>query len=432
MRSRPLLHGMEVEICGWVSKIRDLGNLRFILVRDTKGILQVTLARKLVDAKLFDLTNELTIESTIKVKGVVKTNTLAKATGGVEIIPSFIEVVSIADTPLPLDTSGKIESCLDNSLNWRCISLRQQDSYNIFKIESALVQGFQEYLRDNEYQEVFTPCLIGAVSESGAETFEVKYFDRSAFLRQDPQLHRELTIAAGFEKIFEIGPSFRADPSHTPRHLCEFRSCAVETSWIGNELDTMHLESELIIHALKFVKNKCEKEIKELGVDICIPKTPFPELRFPEIYTILEERGKKIVRGEDYDRESEKILSQYVKEQYDTDFFFVNRFPAKAKPFYVMKVDNTQWARSVDLIYKGMEMSSGGQREHRYQQLIENLKERGMRTDTMEWFTKFFRFGVPPLGGFAIGIERLTMQLLNIENVREVTLFPRDTGRLFP
>jgi aspartyl-tRNA synthetase len=207
----------------------------------------------------------------------------------------------------------------------------------------------------------------------------------------------------------------------------------VETAWINDEQDTMHLESKLIVHAIENLINECPDELDILGVDIDIPKLPFPELKFPEIYDILMERGKKIPWGKDYDRESEKILWQYVKEENGSDFFFVNRFPFSAKPFYVMRVDgDLQWARSVDLIYKGVELSSGGQREHRYEQLINNAKEKDINLRSLEWFTKFFRFGIPPLGGFALGIERLTQQLLNLRNIREAALFPRDTQRIIP
>jgi len=431
MRSGFLKDGEQIDIGGWVVKVRDLGSLRFILVRDMDGLLQVTLPRKLVDPKLFDVTNEITSESVIRVKGVVKAD--KRAPGGGEIIPSSIEIVSKADSPLPLDTSGKIKSGLDVTLDWRCLSLRQPENYAIFRIQASLVSGMQDYLKSKGYLQVFTPCLTGTASENGAEVFPVLYFDKQAFLRQDPQLHRELTIASGFEKIYDLGPNFRADPSHTPRHVCEYRSCAVEKAWINDEKDTMHLESELIVNAINNVINECRDELETLGVDILIPKMPFPELRFPEVYDILREKGKNIKWGEDYDRESEKILWQYVKEKYDSDFFYVNRLPFGPRPFYVMRVDDDpQWARSVDLIYKGVELSSGGQREHRYEQLINNIKEKNMNPQNLEWFTKFFRFGVPPHGGFALGIERLTLQLLNLGNIREATLFPRDTQRLFP
>jgi aspartyl-tRNA synthetase len=431
MRSGSFKEEEKVEIGGWVDRIRDLGSLKFILVRDVEGILQVTLSPKSVSSRLLRLASNISKDSVIRIKGVVKAD--ARAPDGVEIVPSEIEIVSKADQPLPLDSSGKIESGLDVSLDWRCIDLRQTSKQAIFKIQASLVSGMRGYLNREGFLEVFTPCLMGSASESGAEVFSVLYFNKQAFLRQDPQLHRQLTIASGFERIYDLGPSFRADPSHTPRHICEYRSCCPEIAWIDDERDTMKVESEMIVHAMNHVVRECQDELALLKIDLNVPKLPFPELRFPEIYSILEEIGKKIPFGEDYDRESEKLLWQYVKHKYDSDFFFVSRFPSKVKPFYVMKVDDEpQWARSVDLIYKGVELSSGGQREHRYNKLAENIREKGMNHLDLEWFTKFFKFGVPPHGGFAVGIERLTQHLLDLRNIREATLFPRDTQRLFP
>lgn len=431
MRSGSFKAEKKVEIGGWVDRVRDLGSLKFILIRDAEGILQVTLSPKSVSSRLFKLAADLSKGSVVKIKGVVKTD--ARAPGGVEIVPSEMEIVSMADQPLPLDISGKIESGLDVSLDWRCIDLRQSSKQAIFKIQASLVSGMREYLDHEGFLEISTPCIMGSASESGAEVFSLLYFDKQAFLRQDPQLHRQLTIASGFEKIYDLGPSFRADPSHTPRHICEYRSCCPEMAWIEDERDTMKAESEMIVYALNHMVRECKGELALSGIKVKVPELPFPELRFPEIYSILEEKGKKIPFGEDYDRESEKILWQYVKREYDSDFFFVNRFPFKAKPFYVMRVDDDpQWARSVDLIYKGVEMSSGGQREHRHDKLVTNIREKEMDPFSLEWFTKFFRFGVPPHGGFALGIERLTQQLLDLRNIREATLFPRDTQRLFP
>ena len=245
------------------------------------------------------------------------------------------------------------------------------------------------------------------------------------------------------EKIFDLGPNWRAEKSHTRRHICEFRSCAVEWAFMENELEVERLQEELVVYSIKKVIEEREKELSLLGVELEIPKTPFPELRFPEVYDILEEMGKHIEFGEIYDTESEKILWKYVKEKMKSDFFFVNRFPFDHKPFYVMKAEQCEregrkiWlARSVDLIHKGVELSSGGQREHRYEHLMRNIMEKaekeGLNPKNLEWFTRVFKYGVPPHGGFAIGIERLTMTLLNLNNIREATLFPRDPERVLP
>jgi aspartyl/asparaginyl-tRNA synthetase len=302
----------------------------------------------------------------------------------------------------------------------------------IFKIQAKLVQGMQEYLRDNGFLQVFTPCFMGAPSESGSEVFAVPYFNKEVFLRQDPQLHRQLIITSGFDRIYDIGPSWRAENSNTARHMCEHRGCAPEMT-LTDERDTMKVEEEMVAHAFRLVKRDCREDLKILGVDLKVPKTPFPVLEFPKIYDILKKMGSKTRHGEDLAREDEKLLQDYVDKKYKSDFFFVNRFPFAHKPFYVMRFDDEpEYARSVDLIYRGIEQSSGGQREHRYDKIMEQVKIKKMSPESVEWFTKFFRYGAPPHGGFCIGIERLTMQMLGIQNVREATLFPRDPDRILP
>lgn len=421
----------EVIVAGWVHRIRDLGSLKFIILRDREGLIQITLKKGVTAQDLIELAESLKEEFVISVKGIVKATKIAPK--GREIIPTRIDVLSKIVSNLPVSVSGKIESNLDTRLDQRVLDLRRPEVLAIFKIQSKLVEGMQDYLREDGFQQVFTPCLMGAASESGSEVFPVVYFNKSAFLRQDPQLHRQLVVISGMDRIYDLGPSWRAEPSHTPRHLCEHRGCAVELGFIHDEYEVMKVEENLVQRGIRKVKEECKEELETLNKEIEIPKTPFPELKFPQIYEILEEYGKKIPFGEDYDRESEIILANYVKEKYKADVFFVNRFPFKAKPFYVMRVDEEpQWARSVDLIYKGLEVSSGGQREHRYEKIVEQIKEKGMSLVGMEWFTEHFKYGAPPHGGFNIGIERLTMQLLDLSNVREAVLFPRTPERLLP
>jgi len=421
----------EVVLSGWINKIRDLGRVKFIILRDCEGIAQITFKKGIVKDTLFEVIKGLGQEDIISVRGnVIKRE---NAPQGVEVIPNEVDVVDKAIRPLPIDISGKIESNLDVRLDWRVLDLRRPETTAIFKVQAKIVEAMMKFLNEKRFLQVFTPCLMGTASESGSEVFSVVYFEKNAFLRQDPQLHRQLLIAAGFEKIYDLGPNWRAEPSHTPRHLCEYRACAVEFAFMLNESDIMRIEEELIIAALKTVRKECQKELYLLGKEVSIPSTPFPEFKFPEVYDILEEFGKKIEYGEDYDRESENILSRYVKEKYGNDFFFVNRFPYKVKPFYVMKVDeNPQWARSVDMIYKGLEQSSGGQREHRYKKIIQQIKEKQMNVNSLDWFTKFFKYGVPPHGGFCLGIERFVKQLLDLKNIREGVLFPRAPERLLP
>jgi aspartyl-tRNA synthetase len=274
---------------------------------------------------------------------------------------------------------------------------------------------------------------MGVASESGAEVFEVKFFNKKAYLRQDPQLHRQLTIAGGMEKIYDIGSSWRAEKSHTAKHLTEHRTVAVEMAYIDSEYDIMKLEEEVVIAGFKRVNRDCKKELELLGVNLKVPKNSFPVLEFPKIYEIIRKAGKEIEDGGDLDSECDKIIWEYVNKEYPgVEFYFVNKFPFKKKPFYVYCEEGSDYARSNDLYYKGTEMSSGGQRENRYDVLMKRVKEKDMSLKSVEWFTKFFRYGVPNHGGFALGVERITMVLLGLENIREAVLFPRDTERLTP
>ena len=421
----------EVEINGWVHDIRDMGGLKFLLIRDGTGIIQTTVVSSKASQEILDTVSQLNPESCVSISGVAKDSSKVKS--GVEIIPSTITLLSRSKSELPISVTEKaITTGQAKRLDYRSLDLRKLKHQAIFRVQSALLEGMREYLLGDGFQQVFTPCVLGVASESGSEVFPLIYFNREAFLRQDPQLHRQLTIAGGMTKIFDIGPAWRAEQSHTVKHLCEHRVCAVELAFIKDEHDTMRVEEQVIISALKKVQEKCSEDLKLLGVELTIPKAPFPVLQFPEVYDILESMGKHLERGEDLDSEADKLVWEYVKENYNSEFYFINRFPFQIKPFYVMQGEEPQWARSVDLNFRGMELSSGGQREHRFEQLMENVRKKGMNPSEVEWFTQFFEFGVPPHGGFAIGIERLTMTLLDIENIRDCVLFPRDPERIVP
>jgi aspartyl-tRNA synthetase len=425
------MQGKEVLVQGWVSEVRKLGGIAFIVLRDRAGDIQITLPKKKVDKELFDKAVDLKKESVVSIKGKVNKNN--QAPGGAEIIPSSIELISVADQPVPLDISGKVQSGLDRRLDWRSIDLRTHENFAIFKVQNVVMKAIHEHLQKKGFINVMTPRILGVPAEGGSEIFPVIYFEKEAFLRQDPQLHRQLTIAGGFDKIYEIGPSWRAEQSHTSRHVCEYDTVACEVGFINDEYDVMKVEEELFASILKKVASECKEELKLFNAKIDVPKTPFPVLEFPEIYKILEELGHPIPVGEDVDSESEHLLTEYIKKKYKSDVFFLNKFPSNIKPFYVMKDDkNPKWARSTDMIYRGLEMSSGGQREHRYEKLIAQVKEKKMNMAFVKWFTDVFKYGVPPHGGFSIGIPRLVKQILGLGNVREAILYPRDTDRLMP
>lgn len=423
--------GKEVVISGWVHDVRVLGGINFVLLRDSGGIVQVTALKKTADKKIIDLFSKLHQEDTISVRGEVVKSKIAKI--GYEVVPKEIEIISKAAVPLPLDPREVTPANFDTRLDARVLDLRKPENLAIFKVQWKLMSALREWLDKNGYVNVNTPAMMGGASESGAEVFTVNYFGGKTFLRQDPQLHRQLLMQAGFDKIYDMGPNWRAEPSFTTRHLTEYRSVAVELSFIKDEADVMKVQEDLSIYAVKRVAEECSKELSLLKKEIVVPKKGFPELRFPDIYEILEERGHKTNFGEDYDRNGEKVLAEHVKEKYGHEFFFVNRFPYAVKPFYVMRVDEEpQWARSVDMMYKGLEQSSGGQREHRYEKIISQLREKKMDPKPLQWFTDPFKYGSVPHGGFAIGIERFTEKLLDLENVREATAFPRDPKRTLP
>jgi len=421
----------RIVLSGWVHEIKDLARTRFIWLRDRHGIAQVTILKSSAPPEILESSENLGREDVIGVEGKLVKERVAKV--GAEVSPIKIELIAKALEATPLDVSGKIESNLDARLDWRVIDLRRRENLAIFLIQSKLVEGMIEYLGRNGYLQVFTPCLLGGTSEGGAEVFKVDYFGKEAFLRQDPQLHRQLCIAAGLDRIYDLGPNWRAELSHTRWHLCEHRGVAVEFGFMNDETDMMRAEEELVVSAIQKVRSDCNRELELLQIEPEIPRTPFPEVRFPEIYEILEQYGKKLPFGSDLDKEAETLLCKFVKEKHKSDAFFVNRFPSKIKPFYVMRVDEEpQWARSVDLVYRDLEQSSGGQREHRYEKIMEQLKEKQTNPEGMKWFTEPFKFGVPPHGGFCLGVERFTMSFLGKENIRETTLFPRTPERLLP
>jgi aspartyl-tRNA synthetase len=415
-----------MQIKGFVQEVRILANNCFVIVRNREGLSQLTIKK---DNPLFEIAQNLKRESVVYVEGEAPEKQIAKIP---EIIPKSIEVISQPIETIPIDTTGKTQTSLTKRLDNRVIDLRTRKNFLIFAVQDAIVEGAREFLRKEGFIEVFTPCLIGGISEGGSEVFEVDYFGKPAFLRQDPQLHRELLMVAGFERIFEIGPSWRAEKSHTTRHLCEHRNIVAEMSFIRDEYDIIKLEEELVKAIIERVKNKLGETIeKELNIKIEVPSGSFPILEFPEVYEILKQKNLKPTA--DLKEKEETALYEYAKEKFGSDFFFINKFPFSEKPFYVMKDEkNPEYARSVDLVAKGLELSSGGQREHRYEKIIQQIKEKNLDQEALEWFTKNFKYGAPPHGGFSIGLERLTKTILNLQNVKEAVLFPRDPERYLP
>ena len=422
--------GEKVLIKGFVHEIRDQSKVKFVLVRDNSGIIQtVTLPE---NKKIFEKIAKIPRESVISLEGTVKKE--EKAPLGIEISVENYKVLSEAEQPLPIQVIDKEkEPSLSKRLDWRWIDLRKSKKLLIFKIWTEMEKAMREWWSKNDFIQIYSPKLMGAPSESGAELFSLDYFGKKAYLAQSPQFYKQMAMASGFEKIFEIGPVFRANPSHTTRHDTEFTMIDMEISYIDSHEDIMKIEEEWITFVLQRIKEKFGKEIKEtFGVDVEVPKIPFPRLTMKEALKLLEE--KEGYKGQDdLDAEGEKLISKIVKEKYGHDFVFITEYPYSIRPFYHMKKETDKTlTKSYDLIWKGLEITTGAQREHRYKILKEQAIEKKLNLEPIKDYLNFFRFGCPPHGGFAVSPTRMLMILLDLKNVREVTFLPRDTSRLNP
>ena len=424
----------EIEIQGFVDNVRNIKWVQFIVLRDTTGKIQITIEKSLEENKqMVELVETLTNESTIKVKGKIIKNENVKL-NGMEIIPTSIEVTSVSAPELPINYKDLENINLDTRLDYRFLDLRNEKNALIFKVQSTLVRYMREYLYNNNFMEIHTPKLIGAASESGSEVFEVKYFDRLAYLAQSPQFYKQMAMSSGFERIFEVAPCFRAENSNTNRHATEFTSFDVEFSYINSFEDVMNLEAEMIAYGIKHTKEELGDKIKEVfGVDIVVPTLPFPKMTVAEIYKEIEERyGYTVDDSEktDLTTEAEKLVGKLAHDKYNHEYMFVTEFPAEKRPFYHMR-DENGILQGYDLIWKGMEITSGAQREHRYDKLLKSVQEKGLGED-VKFYLEFFKYGCPPHGGFAIGIDRLTMLILGIPTIKESEFLFRGPNRLNP
>jgi len=424
----------EVEVSGFIDNIRDLQWVQFVILRDITGKVQLTIEKSEEKNKeMVELISNLPLESTIKVKCMVVENPKVKL-NGMELIPSSIEVTSISDKELPFNYSDPESVNLDTRLDYRFIDLRSQKNILTFQVQSTLIKYMREYLYNNKFTEIHTPKLIGAASESGSEVFEVKYFDRKAYLAQSPQFYKQMAMASGFERIFEVAPSFRAENSNTSKHATEFTSFDVEFSYIDGVEDVMILEAEMLSYGLSHLKEEMGEKIKEIfGIDITVPTLPFPKMKLSEIYDELETRyGYKVDNAEknDLTTEAERLCKKLSKDKFNHEFLFVTDFPAEKRAFYHMR-DENGILQGYDLIWRGVEITTGAQREHRYDEIVKNAKEKGLDNDA-KFYLEFFKYGCPPHGGFAIGVDRLTMLLLEIASVKESMFLFRGPNRLNP
>ena len=416
----------EVEIQGWIENLRDKKSMQFIVIRDLSGKVQVTVVKE-ENPEIAEIFSHATLESTVKISGTAVANEYVKL-GGIEIIPEKVEITSRAE-PFPIGP----ESSIDQRLDHRWIDLRNPKNQLIFQFQSYLVNAMREYLIKKDFIEIHTPKFIGTASESGAEVFEVKYFDRKAYLAQSPQFYKQMAIAGGLERVYEIAPCFRAEKSHTKKHATEFTCFDVEFSYINSFQDVMNLESEMLAYGLEKTKEKFGDRVKEVfGVEINVPTLPFPQMKLQDIYDELKERyGFEVPEEEktDLTTEAERLCERLAKDKFDHEFLLVTDYPPQKRAFYHMRKDGI--LQGYDLIWKGIEITSGAQREHRYEELKKNCDEKGLGKD-VAFYLEFFKNGIPPHGGFGIGVDRLTMLLLNLPSVKEAQFVFRGPDRLTP
>lgn len=421
---RPEMDGEEVTLLGWVLDIRDLGGIKFILLRDREGTIQLTLPRKTVKKNVLEKMKKVKRESVIGVKGVIRA--MPSAPRGVEIIPKEIKILNSAKTPLPIDTTGRVFADLDTRLDMRILDLRRPKSLAIFKIHHTALTAMRRLLIERGFIEVVTPKILATATEGGAALFPVAYFEKEAYLAQSPQIYKEI-LTSVFERVFEIAQFYRAEESDTTYHLNEFISVDIEAAFVEAR-DVMKILEELIAHVIDEVKNKNKKELETLGAKLEVPQKPFKIITYDEAIDKLKELGFKVRWGEDLPTPANRKLG----EIYNEPFFIIN-WPRKLKPFYIKPNDeNPEITDSFDLNWSWLELASGGTRIHDKDLLIERMKEVGLRPESFEPFLTYYDYGMPPHAGWAIGFQRLLMIITGAKNIREVTLFPRDKHRLVP
>lgn len=418
--------GEHVRIQGFVDALRIKRSISFVVVQDITGRVQLTVVHD-DDPEMAALVRKLTIQSVITVEGEVMANESVKL-GGIELIPSSMTVESLAD-PLPLQGGAHIDTRID----YRWLDLREERNRLIFEVQTELVRAMRDFLLEQGFIEIHTPKLIGAASESGSGVFELKYFDRKAYLSQSPQFYKQMAMASGFERVFETGPVFRAEKSYTSKHATEFTGFDIEMSYIDSYHDVMRLEEELLKAALASVKTRYGERIRELfGMEVVVPETPFPVISLDSLYDELEQRyGYKVSEQDrgDLTTEAEQLCKAFSVEKYGHEFLFVTDFSAGKRAFYHMRDENGV-PLGYDLVWRGVEITTGAQREHRYERLKRQAEERGIGED-VKFYLEFFRYGCPPHGGFGLGIDRLTMLLLGI-NIKEAMFLFRGPNRLTP
>ena len=429
----------QVMLQGFVENFRDSKSMAFIVLKDITGSVQITI-EKAQHPQWADLLAQITPDSVVSVTGIAKESPYVKL-NGVEVYPSQICLESIA-APLPIQreaipaTKKKAaveKSAVDLRLDYRWIDLRTQANQLIFKAQTVFVNAMRDFLLERRFLEIHTPKLIAAASESGADVFKVEYFDRNAYLAQSPQFYKQMAMAAGFERIFEVGAVFRAEKSYTSKHATEFTGFDLEFSYIQSYRDVMAMEESLLAYALSQVKEKLGAQIKDaFGLDVIVPSVPFPVITLAELYDCLEKEFNYVVdpseKG-DLTTEAEKLSYDWVMKHYGHEFLFITDYSAEKRAFYHMR-DAQGVPQGYDLIWRGVEITTGAQREHRYEVLKKQAEEKGLAED-VKFYLEFFKYGCPPHGGFGLGVDRLTMLLVG-KHINESMFLFRSPKRLTP
>ena len=422
--------GDTVTVAGWVHEIRDLGGIAFLILRDTTGKIQVKFEKTDIDDELVETGLNVHRESVLSVTGSVETE--ERAPTGVEMVPTEVDVLAEADPELPLDPSGKVEAELPTRLDNRTLDLRKSEVQAIFEIRAVMLQAVRDTFRELDCTEINTPKIVATGTEGGTELFPVTYFGREAFMNQSPQLFKQLMIGSGLERVFEVGPIFRAEEHNTPRHLNEATSIDFESAFI-DDAEAMDVCEAIVVAAYEAVAANCEDELAALGLaeTFEVPDTGFPRLSYGTAIERINATGAldtPLAWGDDLSTEAERALGDEVGGHY-----FITDWPSEIKPFYIKDRDGDETlSTGFDLMHPRLELVSGGQREHRHEQLIQGFEQQGLEPEAFEYYTKMFRYGMPPHAGWGLGAERLLMTILGLENIREAVIFPRDRQRLSP
>ncbi len=428
----PDMDNDTIIVMGWVRAIRGSGKLKFIQLADRDGNIQIIAKADSVDPELMKIIEELNREYVIGVKGTVKRN--EQAPGGIEIIPQNIKILNTSEAELPMEViTKKTPAELPTRLNTRFMDLRRPEISAIFKIRDHVTTAVRLFLEDHDFIEVNTPKLVAQATESGADVFKVTYFNTEAYLAQSPQFYKQTMMAAAFDRVYEISPVFRAEKHHTIRHVTEYTSLDFEMSFIKNYEDVAEMTEKLMVFIWSYVKQNAKEELAILEKEIDVPKTPFPRISMRETYQLLKEADVPYTQGDDLDTNGEKELGRLIREKYNHSFVFLTEFPWSVRPFYTMKKeDEPEWTASFDMLCSGLEIVTGGEREHRYEILVKQAEEKEINHKTLSFYMNMFKYGVPPHGGAGIGVDRIVMQMLDLGNIREAVLFPREPERLIP